>query len=175
MDITKPAYFSFNWMGDILTTDGYGNAILDTTKLNSAGVIQSQTTTFRITWQWFVPGFAVYPPAVIYDGFNPANINGTNINTNSLTRGRIANMTVNDFPFKLIVNNSSTNNPNYVGLTGLTQATNAVMVGIQVDVLSSGYVNSAVGSQSGHLRFYNGNFIYLSKTMGSPNTAFKTF
>lgn len=173
MDITKPAYFSFEWMGDILTTDGYGNTILDSTKL-SQGQPQAQTTTFRITWQWYSPGYAILPPAVIYDGYTPANIVGTNINQNSLTRGRIPNLSVNDLPFKLIVNDSSSNNPNYVALTGIQQTTSAVMLGIQIDVLNSGFVNTSLNSLSGHVSFFQGNLIYLSKTMGSSITSFRT-
>lgn len=171
IDITKPAYFSFEWMGDILTTDGYGNTILDTNKL-IAGLPQAQTTIFRITWQWYSAGYAIFPPAVIYDGYNPANIAGTNINANSLTRGRIANLAVNDLPFRMIINDSSNNNQNYVGLTGLQETNSAMMVGIQVDVLSSGFVNNVLGSQSGHVGFFQGNLIYLSRTLGSANINF---
>jgi len=110
------------------------------------------------------------------------------INQNTLTRGRIGALTVNDAPFKLIVNDSSINNPNYVGLTGLQQATNAVMLGVQVDILTSGFISVPnvtlpqdlqAGNISinklGHVRFFQGNFIYMSKIMGSPNTIFRTF
>lgn len=174
MDTTKQAYFTFAWMGDILTSDGYGNVTLDPTKLTISGTPAAQTTTFRITWQWYTPGYAIFPPAVIYDGYTPANIPGSNINANTLTRGRIANLTVNDLPFRLIVNDSSNNNQNYVNLTGLQQATNAVTLGVQVDVLSSGYVTPTLGFQSGHLRFYQGTLVYLSKIMGSPVVSFRT-
>jgi hypothetical protein len=174
MDVTKPAYFSFEWMGDILTIDAYGNTILDPTKITNS-IPQAQTTTFRVTWQWYSAGYSILPPAVIYDGYTPANLPGTNINTNSLTRGRIPNLTINALPFQLTINDSVTNTPNYVGLAGLQQTTGAIMVGIQIDVLSSGFVNNQVGSQSGHIKFYQGNLIYLSKTLGSPITAFKTF
>jgi hypothetical protein len=175
MDITKPSYFSFEWMGDILTTDGYGNAILDSSKLALSGSPAAQTTTFRITWQWYSAGYSIFAPAIIYDGYTPTNLPGTNINANTLTRGRLANVAVNELPFKLMVNDSPTNNPNYVNLTGLQQATGAVMLGVQVDVLSSGFVSANVGFQSGHLQFFQGNFVYLSKTMGSSSVAFKTF
>lgn len=171
MDITKPAYFSFGWMGDILTTDSSGNTVFDTSKLDVGGNIQSQTTTFRITWQWYSAGYSVFPPAVVYDGYIPTNLSGTKVNANTLTRGRIPNLTVNQLPFTFAINDSSTGNQNYVGLTGLTQTTGAVMVGIQVDVLSSGFISSAT---SGHINFHQGNFVYLSKTMGSPVVSFKT-
>lgn len=172
MDNTKPAYFSFAWMGDILTTDAYGNTRLDSTKLTTSGIPQAQTTTFRVTWQWFSPGYSIFPPAVIYDGYTPANLPGANINGNTLTRGRIPNLTVNDLPFKLINNDSSNGNQNYVNLTGLQQATGSIMVGVQVDVLNSGFVSS---NQSGHLRFYQGTLTYLSKIMGSSAILFKSF
>lgn len=171
MDITKNAYFSFGWMGDILTTDSSGNTVFDSSKLDTSGNIQSQTTTFRITWQWYSAGYSVFPPAVVYDGYIPTNLAGTKINANTLTRGRIPNLTVNQLPFTFAVNDSASGNQNYVGLTGLQQATGAVMVGIQVDVLSSGFISSAT---SGHINFFQGNLIYLSKTMGSPVVSFKT-
>jgi hypothetical protein len=175
MDITKQAFFSFYWMGDIVTTDGYGNNILDSTKLTQLGQPAAQTTIFRVTWQWFSPGYAVFPPAIIYDGYTPANIIGSNINQNSLTRGRIPSLTVNELPFRMIVNDSSSNNPNYVNLSGLSQTTNANMLGVQIDILSSGFVNTTPGSLSGHLSFFQGNMIYLSKTMGSAITSFRVF
>lgn len=171
MDITKSAYFSFGWMGDILTVDSSGNTIFDSTKLDTSGNIQAQTTTFRVTWQWYSAGYSVFPPAVIYDSYIPTNLPGTKVNANTLTRGRIPNLTVNQLPFTFAVNDSSTGNQNYVGLTGLQQATGAVMVGIQVDVLSSGFISSTT---SGHINFFQGNLIYLSKTMGSPVVSFKT-
>jgi hypothetical protein len=187
MDVTKSSYFSFEWMGDIIVADNNGNVSLDTTKVDVNGAVQAQTTNFRVTWQWYSPGFAIFPPAVIYDGYAPTSVVPSSyLNQNSLTRGRIAALTVNEYPFKLVVNDSSLNNPNYVGLTGLQQATNAVMVGVQVDVLSSGFTNPDVFdstnaakygllNQTGHVRFYQGNLIYLSKIMGSPNTSFRTF
>lgn len=172
MDLTKSSYFSFQWMGDIITTDGYGNAIFDSTKLSPQGQLISQTTTFRITWQWFTPGYSIYPPAVVYDGYTPINLPGTNINQNSLTRGRIPNLTVNDLPFRLITNDSSTSNYSYVNLTGLQQANGAVVLGVQVDVLSSGFITGP--SLSGHINFFQGNFVYLSKILGSSNISFNT-
>lgn len=171
MDTTKSSFFSFGWMGDILTTDSANNTIFDTSKLDTNGNIQSQTTIFRITWQWYSAGYSVFPPAVIYDGYIPTNLAGTKVNANTLTRGRIPNLAVNQLPFTFAINDSSTGNQNFVGLTGLQQATGAVMVGIQVDVLSSGFISS---STSGHLSFYQGNFVYLSKTMGSPVVSLKT-
>lgn len=171
MDTTKVSYFSFGWMGDILTTDANGNTVFDATKLDSNGNILSQTSTFRITWQWYNTGYSIFPPAVIYDGYIPTNIAGTKINANTLTRGRIPNLTVNQLPFTFAINDSSVGTQNYVGLTGLQQANGAAMIGIQVDVLSSGFISSPT---SGHLNFYQGNFIYLSKTLGSPVVAFKT-
>lgn len=171
MDITKPAYFSFGWMGDILTLDNAGNTVFDSNKLDSDGNINSQTTTFRITWQWYSAGYSVFPPAVVYDGYIPTNLAGTKVNANTLTRGRIPTLAVNQLPFTFTINDSSTGNQNYVGLTGLQQATSAVMVGIQVDVLNSGFVSSIT---SGHINFFQGNLIYLSKTMGSPLVSFKT-
>lgn len=175
MDVTKKAYFSFAWMGDILTTDGFGNTILDTTKLSQAGSPVAQTTTFRVTWQWFTPGYSVFPPAVIFDGYVPSNIVGSNTNANTLTRGRISNLTVNALPFSLLINDSSSGNQNYINLTGLQQATGAVMLGVQVDVLNTGFANITTDNQSGHLKFYQGNFVYLSKTMGGADVTFNTF
>ena len=98
-----------------------------------------------------------------------------NINTNSLTRGRIPSVIVNSLPFRLAINDSVTNSQNYVNLTGLQQTTGAIIVGIQVDVLNSGFITSTIGAESGHINFFQGNFIYLSRTLGSPITAFKTF
>lgn len=171
MDLNKSSYFSFGWQGDITTRDAYGNVSLDPSKLNQ-GQLQTQTTTFRITWQWYIPGSAIYPPAVIFDGYLPTNINMTNANPNALTRGRLSSLTVNSLPFRLVINDSSTGNPNYVNLTGLSQSTGAVMVGIQVDVMNSTFLNPAALFQSGHIRFYQGNFIYLTKTLGSSTTSF---
>lgn len=149
IDITKPAYFSFAWMGD--STDAY-NQISSTT---------SQTSVFKITWQWYVPGYAILAPAVIYDSQPPANQNGSNINTNTLTRGRLPSFTVNTTPFQLLINDSSTGKHNYIRLTGFEYAQNAVIVGIQVEVTNTGFLNGVT--------FINGNFVYLSKTMGGPN------
>ncbi len=149
LDITKPAYFSFAWMGD--STDAY-NQISSTT---------SQSSVFKITWQWYVPGYAIFAPGVIYDAQPPANQAGSNINTNTLTRGRLPNFTVNTAPFQLMINDSLTGKPNYVKLTGLDKAQNSVIVGVQIEVTSTGFPNGVV--------FFNGNFIYLSKTMGGAN------
>lgn len=149
IDITKPAYFSFGWMGD--STDGYNN-IKNTT---------FQTTVFRITWQWYIPGYAIFTPAVIYDSQPPANQVGSNVNGNTLTRGRLPNFTVNTPPFQLLTNDSAVGKPNYVKLTGLDQAQSSSIVGVQVDVSSTGFPNGIV--------FINGTFLYLSKTIGAAN------
>lgn len=147
IDTTKPAYFSFAWQGDSIT-----NNVIDTT---------FQSTVFRITWQWYVPGYSILTPAIIYDSGNPANQVGSNINANTLTRGRLPNFTVNTAPFQLLINDSATGNPNYVKLTGLDQAQTSVIVGVQVDVLSTGFANGVV--------LFNGNFLYLSRTIGGAN------
>ncbi len=149
IDISKSAYFAFNWMGD--STDGANNILS----------VLPQTTVYRITWQWYVPGYAMLSPAIIYDSQPPANQSGSNINANTLTRGRLPNFTVNTAPFQLLVNDSFVGKPNYVQLTGLNQAQNSVIVGVQVEVLSTGFSNGVV--------FFNGNFSYLSKTMGGSN------
>jgi hypothetical protein len=100
-------------------------------------------------------------PSIIYDAQPPANQVGSNINANTLTRGRLPNFTVNTAPFQLLMNDSATGNPNYLKLTGLNQAQNSVMVGVQVEVLSTGFPNGAV--------FFNGNLVYSSKTIGGAN------
>ncbi len=149
IDITKPAYFNFGWMGD--STDGYNN-ILSTI---------AQTTTFRVTWQWYVPGYAMLAPAIIYDAQPPANQVGSNINANTLTRGRLPNFTVNTTPFQLLINDSATGLPNHVKLTGFDQAQNSVMVGVQIEILSTGFSNGVI--------LFNGNLVYLSKVIGGAN------
>lgn len=150
LDITKPAYFSFNWMGD-----SSSNNIITSTSF--------QTTVFKITWQWYIPGSAVFAPAVIFDLQPPANQPGSNINGNTLTRGRIPAFTVNAAPFTLFVNDSAAGVPNFVKLTGLDQAQDAVMAGIQIEVVNTGFTNGVV--------FLNGNMLYLSKTIGGVNTS----
>jgi hypothetical protein len=154
LDQSKTPYFSFGWQGD--PTDGYNNI---TSTL-------PQTTVFQITWQWYVPGYAILAPAVIYDGQPPANQAGSNINSNSLTRGRIPNFTVNTAPFQLLINDSATGNQNYVSLVGLNQAQNSVIIGVQVQVLNTGFSNGVI--------FFNGNLVYLSKTIGGANTGLTT-
>ena len=149
IDITKPAYFSFGWMGD--STDSSNN-IINTT---------FQSTVFRITWQWYIPGYSIFSPAIIYDSQPPANQVGANINANTLTRGRLPNFTVNTAPFQLLINDSATGKPNYVKLTGLDQAQNSVIIGVEVDVVSTGFPNGVV--------FFNGSLLYLSKTIGGAN------
>lgn len=149
IDITKPAYFSFGWMGD--STDSSNNIISTA----------FQSSVFRITWQWYVPGYAIFSPSIIYDSQPPANQTGSNVNANTLTRGRLPNFTVNTAPFQLLVNDSATGKPNYIKLTGLDKAQNSVLVGVQIDVLSTGFPNGVV--------FFNGNLLYLSKTIGGAN------
>ena len=149
LDITKPAYFSFSWMGD--STDGIGN-IVNT---------MFQSTVFKITWQWYVPGYAIFAPSTIFDSLPPANQTGSNINANTLSRGRLPNFTVNTAPFQLLINDSASK-PNYVKLTGLEQAQNAAIVGVQIDVTSTGFPNG--------IAFVNGSLIYLSRTLGGSNT-----
>lgn len=151
MDVTKSAYFSFAWMGDS-TDEANSEVIVNTT---------FQTSIFRITWQWYIPGYAVFSPSVIYDASPPANQITSNVNQNTLTRGRIPNFTVNIPPFQMLVNDSSSGSPNYVKLTGLEQAQTSVMVGVQVEVLSTGFPNGVV--------FFNGNLVYLSKVIGGSN------
>jgi len=149
IDITKPAYFSFGWMGD--STDVSSNII------NTL----FQSTVFRITWQWYIPGYSIFAPAIVYDSQPPANQAGSNINGNTLTRGRLANFTVNTAPFQLLINDSAVGKPNYVKLTGLDQAQSSVIVGVQIEVISTGFPNGVV--------FFNGNLVYLSKTIGGAN------
>lgn len=157
MDITKPVYFSFNWMGDA--------SVSNTIDLTN---VVFQTTTFRVTWQWYAPDLAVFAPAVIYDAQPPTNYldNRANVNTNTLSRGRIPALTVNAQPFHLFVNDSRTGAPNYVNLTGLDQTTGSVMVGVQVEVLSTGFISGVV--------FFNGTMLYLSKTLGGATTSIST-
>ena len=177
MDITQNVYFSFGWMGDIITVDSSGNIKSDATKLGTDGITPlSQTTNFRATWQWYIPGYTILPPAVIFDGYNPTmSLNGIHA-PNSSTRGQVATISVVSAPYKLNINDSSSNTPSYVGLTGLSNTTNATMIGIQIDVLNSGFITfPATGIQSGHVKFYQGNLIYFSKTMGSTITSFTTF
>lgn len=171
IDRAKSVYFSFNWMGDILASDGYENVILDQNKITPQGQTIAQTTTFRVTWQWYSPGYAIFPPAVIYDGYTPVNIQGTNINQNGLTRGRVSTLTANALPFFMMTNDSATDNVNYIKLTGLDFTQDATIIGIQVDILSSGFISAT----SGHVRIYNGNLIYLSKVIGSAEISFNSY
>lgn len=149
IDITKSVYFSFAWMGD--STDNSNN-------ITSTAF---QSTVFRITWQWYIPGYSILAPSIVYDGQPPANQVGSNINGNTLTRGRLPNFTVNTAPFQLLINDSATGKPNYVKLNGLEQAQTSVIVGVQVEVLSTGFANGVV--------FFNGNLLYISKTIGGAN------
>ena len=150
LDTTKPVYFSFNWMGD----SSVNNVITSTS---------FQSTVFKITWQWYIPGSAVLAPAIIFDSQPPANQVGSNVNANTLTRGRIPAFTVNAAPFTLFVNDSLSGSPNFVKLTGLDQAPMSVMVGVQVEVVNTGFANG--------ISFFNGNMLYLAKTLGSPVTS----
>lgn len=159
MDVTQDPYFAFQWMGQMdVSTDTF-----------------PKNVSFRITWQWYLPGNSVFTPSTLQDAYGSSAPAGLNVIQNPLTSGR-KTLNLAQVAYKLSVNDSitpnvlgapnTTNGPNYVRLTGANAATNTTMLGVQVEVMQKEFDS---------VEFFQTNFYYVSRTLGGGLTVLPSF